>query len=68
MSLSNVDNGWIPFTQWDYCQWKGMGRYPCPCNDYYGGNMKKRNVIYQHMIRYGCSGIIPCDENNYPDM
>lgn len=46
---------------------KGLDRYPCQCKDCCVGKMKKL-VIYLHMIRYGHSGIISWDKNNYLDM
>lgn len=45
-----------------------MDKYPYPCKHYLGGKVKKRNVIYHHMIRYGHSGISPWAYNYYKDM
>ena len=45
-----------------------MDKYPCPCNDYLGGKVRKRSMIYRHMIRYGNSGISPWAYNYYEDM
>ena len=39
-----------------------------PCKYCHGRKMKNILIIYQHMIRYGHSGISPSDENNYPYM
>lgn len=47
---------------------RSLDKYPCPCNDCLGGKVKKRNVIYRHMIRCGHSGISPWDYNYYEDM
>ena len=33
-------------------------KYACPCNDCCGGKMIKRQVIYEHMIKFGHTGII----------
>jgi hypothetical protein len=45
-----------------------MDKYPCPCKYCLGGKVRKRNVIYRHMIRHGHSGIIPWENNYYEDM
>ena len=45
-----------------------IDKYPCPCKNCLGGKVKKRNVIYRHMIRYGHSGISPWAYNYYEDM
>ena len=47
---------------------KCLERYACPCKVCHGGKMKKQIVIYQHIIRYGHSGISPWVGNNYLDM
>jgi hypothetical protein len=46
---------------------KSLDIYACPCNDCHGGKMKKRKVIYEHMLKFGHSGIIPFPQNYYPD-
>ena len=32
-------------------------KYSCPCNDCCGGNMRKREVIYEHMLKFGHIGM-----------
>ena len=32
-------------------------KYPCPCNDCCGGKMRKREVIYEHMLKFGHIGM-----------
>ena len=44
-----------------------MDTYLCPCKDCLFGKVRKRNVIYRHMLRYGYSGICPQDDNYYED-
>ena len=45
-----------------------MDKYPCPCKICLGGKVNKRNVIYNHIIRYGHSGRSPWADNYYEDM
>jgi hypothetical protein len=45
---------------------KILEKYECPCNDCHGGKRRKRRVIYEHMVKFGHSGIIPFHESRYP--
>ena len=36
---------------------KNLLKYACPCNDCCGGNMRKRQVIYEHMLNFGHTGM-----------
>ena len=36
---------------------KSLLKYACPCNDWCGGNMRKRQVIYEHMLKFGHTGM-----------
>ena len=38
---------------------KSLLKYACPCNHCRGGKLRKRSVIFQHMLKYGHSGISP---------
>ena len=42
-------------------------KYACPCNDGCGGKMMKRQVIYEHMLKFGHTGISPFPQNYYLD-
>lgn len=46
---------------------KSLVKYACPCNDCRGGKMRKRSVIFQHMLKYGHSDISPFPQNYYRD-
>ena len=45
-----------------------MDIYPCPCNYFLCGNVRKRNLIYRHMIRHGHSGVSPRNINYFEYM
>ena len=32
-------------------------KYSCPCNDFCGWKMRKRQVIYEHMLKFGHIGL-----------
>ena len=42
-------------------------KYASPCNDSHGVKMRKWSVIFQHMLKYGHSGISPFPQNCYPN-
>ena len=42
--------------------------YACPCNDCCGGKMRKRQVIYEHMLKFGHTRISHFPQNYYPTM
>ena len=42
-------------------------KYACPCNDGFGGKMRKIQVIYEHMLKFGHTGISPFPQNDYLD-
>ena len=44
-----------------------LDKYACPCNNCLGGKMRKRQVIFAHMLRFGHSGISPFPQNSYPN-
>jgi hypothetical protein len=31
---------------------KSLEKYACPCNDCLGGKMRRRQVIFEHMLRF----------------
>ena len=42
-------------------------KHACPCNYCCGGKMIKRQVIYEHMLKFGHNVISPFPQNYYPD-
>ena len=42
-------------------------KYACPCNDCFRGKMRKIQVIYEHMLKFGHTRISPFPQNYYPD-
>ena len=42
-----------------------LEKYACPCNNFLRGKMRKRQVIFAHMLRFGHNGIIPFPQNSY---
>ena len=46
---------------------KSFLKYACPSNDCCGGNMRKRQVIYEHILKFGHTRISPFPQNYYLD-
>ena len=46
---------------------KSLLKYACPCNYCCGGNMRKIQLIYEHMLKFGHNGVIPFLQNYYLD-
>ena len=46
---------------------KSLLKYACPCNYCCGGNMRKIQLNYEHMLKFGHNGVIPFLQNYYPD-
>ena len=46
---------------------KSLEKYACPCNDCLGEKMRRRQVIFEHMLRFSHSGISPFPQNSYPN-
>ena len=42
-----------------------MDKYACPCKNCLGGNLRRRQVIFKHMLKFGHSGISPFPQNSY---
>ena len=42
-------------------------KYACPCKNCIGGNLRRRQVFFKHMLRFGHSGISPFPQNSYPN-
>ena len=45
---------------------KSLENYACPCKNFLGGKMRRRQVIFLYMVRFGHSGIILFPQNSYP--
>ncbi len=42
-------------------------KYASPCKNCLGGNLRRRQVIFKHMLKFGHNGIIPFPQNSYPN-